>query len=127
VQGVGFRVEDLVGGGKVSGLRVRPVRTASTHQRHLHVPIENREKKENEEWHVQLAYVFLDALRAEPVQARRNHLDFLHRAPAHRAPRVMAHGPELHGAAERGRQWELRDRAREACFFRFIAAGKKCR
>jgi hypothetical protein len=37
------------------------------------------------------------------VQARRHHLHLLHRAPAHGAPRVMAHRPELHrcGSARR--------------------------
>ena len=44
----------------------------------------------------QLADVLLDALGAEAVQARRHHLHLLHRAPAHGAPRVMAHRPELH-------------------------------
>ena len=51
----------------------------------------------------QLADVLLDALGAEAVQARRHHLHLLHRAPAHGAPRVMAHRPELHrcGSARR--------------------------
>ena len=65
--------------------------------------------------HAQLAEVLLDALAAEAVKAGRHHLDLLHRAPAHGAPRVMAHGAELHrerdaraGCAARAGSTEIR-------------------